>query len=103
MSHRECRHCPIGAGAVYCLRTKVVYVQPDDVPTPRGRKVRGDRFDVFARKAREVNKNLRDIAVLGFALLTKSQVLPSNEHDLSSIVELFRLLDAERLKGGDVS
>jgi hypothetical protein len=95
MSHRECRHCPIGAGACYCTRTRVIYIQPDEVPTAKSRKVRGDRFDVFCRKAREVSRVLRNVPVLGIACLSKGLLLPSQIDDFESIVDLLLWVAAQ--------
>lgn len=97
--HAECTHATISVGAVFCLRTRLVYVRPDVIPTEQGRKIRGDDLDVFARRCRQFHKILRGIEVNGYVLLNPKWPLPRGLVNYTHVIDLFRHLDELKKKG----
>lgn len=92
MDHSGCIHARIGH-ATYCCSTQLVYVRPDEVPTTRGRKNRGDDCEVFARLVRAVNREFREIPVGGYVLMTRLYPLPTGGITLPDIIALRRHLE----------
>lgn len=93
--HDACIHARIGWYAAYCTRTRLVYVRPDKIPTGRGRKVRGDDADVFARHVREIVRAMKGIPVNGYVLMRAPLELPMRDNDLPDVIALRRHLAVE--------
>lgn len=90
--HRECVHCRLGPGAVYCTRTRLVYLRPDLIPTPSGHKHRPDDVGIFSWKVKGLKHVLKPADPLGYILMNPKVPLPSNNKDILDVPTLLRWL-----------
>lgn len=95
--HKDCRHVPLGYGALLCPRTRLAYIRPDLIPTPTRFKVRPDEWRLVFLKTAEIKKVVPPEHLLGFAIIKPTMDLPRTPNDYADVTAWLRdLLDARK-------